>query len=109
MAQWLGHLVWDQGIGGSNPLIPTKPAVSESSYRFNGSAERDKIPDSNRGRAEWKRGQAYRMYAAAAEAPGVSRQDAGERKANPLIPVKYREKVIDEKRFHDVICVSMRP
>ncbi len=22
MAQWLGHLVWDQGIAGSNPAIP---------------------------------------------------------------------------------------
>ena len=22
-AVWLAHLVWDQGVGGSNPLIPT--------------------------------------------------------------------------------------
>ncbi len=40
--------------------------------------------DSNRANAERMRGQARRTRAAASEAPGGNRQDAGDRKANPL-------------------------
>lgn len=81
MAQWLGHLVWDQGIGGSNPLIPIFPLIFNKGAagvnRLNGEVSKRK------GVHEVLKHRASAETESHAGDPEQSRQDAGRQIMRP--------------------------